>query len=129
MKRMRILVAEDNIINQKIIRIILDRSDCDYEIAQDGNEALNQYQSGAFDLILMDCQMPHLDGIQAAQKIREFESTQKMQRCCIIAMTANAMKGDKEKCLSAGMDDFLAKPFKSQQLTEILQIWRKDASE
>lgn len=123
MQKKRVLVAEDNLINQKVIRIILDRVGCEYEIAQDGIEALNQYQSGTFDLILMDCQMPNLDGIQAAQKIREFETSKNIPRCSIIAMTANAMKGDKERCLSAGMDDFLAKPFKSQQLTAIIEQW------
>jgi CheY-like chemotaxis protein len=121
--RLRILVVEDNIINQKVIRIILDHNCCQYEIARDGAEAVQMYENGVYNLILMDCQMPILNGLQASEKIRELEDKKKTRRCPIVAMTANAMQGDREKCISAGMDDFLSKPFKSKDLLEMLKIW------
>lgn len=120
---MLILVVEDNLVNQKIIRIILDRNGCNYIIANDGVEAVQMYQNERFDLILMDCQMPNLDGLQATAKIREIESSNQQLRCPIVAMTANAMKGDEEKCLAMGMDGFLAKPFKSQDLVQTINRW------
>lgn len=119
----KILVVEDNLVNQKVIRIILERGGYHYEIAQDGLEAIEKYQSDKYDLVLMDCQMPNLDGLSASIKIRELESIDKKSRCSIVAMTANAMKGDRERCLAAGMDDFLAKPFKSQDLISIISQW------
>jgi len=121
----RILVVEDNLINQKVIRIILDREGYQYEIATDGVEAIEKFANGDFQLVLMDCQMPNLDGLDACKKIREIEERQSKIRCPIVAMTANAMKGERERCLSFGMDDFLAKPFKSFELVSIIQIWNK----
>lgn len=118
---LKILVAEDNVINQKIIRIILDRNKCNYEMVEDGNKAVKMYESGAFNLVLMDCQMPDLDGLQASKLIRDFEKLKQLPRCYIVALTANTMLGDREKCISAGMDGFLSKPFKSQELVEILK--------
>lgn len=120
-----ILVVEDNLVNQKVIRIILEREGYHYEIATDGIEAIEKFRSGKFDLVLMDCQMPKLDGLDACQRIREIEVVQNKGRCPIVAMTANAMKGDRERCLSFGMDDFLAKPFKSIDLLSIIQTWGK----
>lgn len=122
---LKILVAEDNEVNQKVLRIILDKNGYTYEIVPDGIEALNKYKSGIYNLILMDCQMPQLDGLQTSKQIRMDENLQKKERCTIVAMTANAMKGDKEKCLEAGMDDFISKPFKSQDLLQVLQRWSK----
>lgn len=119
----KILVAEDNAINQKVIRVILNRMGYEYDIAEDGLMALSMYQSDDYSLILMDCQMPNLDGLKATEKIRDFEKSHKKTRCPIIAMTANAMTGDKERCLSYGMDDFLAKPFKAQDLVTIINRW------
>jgi two-component system sensor histidine kinase/response regulator len=119
----KILVAEDNLINQKVIRILLEKSGYKYELANDGIEALEKYNTGNYNLILMDCQMPNLDGLNAATKIREIESKNNKNRCPIVAMTANAMKGDRENCIAAGMDDFLSKPFKSFDLLKIIEIW------
>jgi CheY-like chemotaxis protein len=123
LKKLKILVVEDNLVNQKVLRIILDRNDCQYEIANDGAEAIQMFEKGKYNLILMDCQMPVLNGLQASQKIRELEQSKMVPRCRIVAMTANAMMGDREKCISAGMDDFLSKPFKSQDLLEMLKAW------
>lgn len=119
----KILIVEDNIINQKVLRIILDKAGCAYDVAEDGYQAIHKYQVGQYDLVLMDCQMPNLDGLQASEQIRHHESETRRERCPIVAMTANAMKGDKERCLSVGMDDFLAKPFKTADLIRIIQTW------
>lgn len=120
---MKILVAEDNLINQKIIRIILEKSGLEYEMVNNGQEAVASFESSKYSLVLMDCQMPVMDGIQASSQIRKLEQEKKSGRCAIVAMTANAMKGDKERCLAAGMDDFLAKPFKSQDLAKMISSW------
>ena len=117
------MVVEDNPVNQKVIRIILERGGYHYEIAMDGLEAVQKYQANAYDLVLMDCQMPILDGLSASASIRKFELASKKGRCPIVAMTANTMKGDEERCLAAGMDDFLAKPFKSQDLLKVINRW------
>ncbi|MBX9768987.1 MAG: response regulator [Bdellovibrionales bacterium] len=122
---MRILIAEDNIVNQKVLRIILERYGADYEIAETGAIAVEKFASGSFDLVLMDCQMPQMDGLEASRKIRELETQQSRKRTPIVAMTANAMKGDRERCLSHGMDDFLAKPFKSNELISVVETWER----
>ena len=122
----KILVAEDNPINQKVIRIILERMGANYEFAMDGSEAFSKFETGAYSLVLMDCQMPKLDGLQASKQIRELEGRTLQERCPIVAMTANAMKGDRENCISAGMDDFLSKPFKSQDLVQVVSKWIKE---
>jgi len=121
----RILVVEDNLINQKVIRIILEQNSLIYDIANDGLEAVSKYQGSKYDLILMDCQMPNLDGLQATQQIREYETKINKDRCPIVALTANAMSGDEDKCKAAGMDGFLSKPFKSQDLSNIIKKWGK----
>ena len=76
-----------------------------------------------YDIILMDCQMPNKDGFEATRDIRQFESTNNKKRCPIVAITANTMHGDKDKCLAAGMDDFLSKPFKSHQIIDMINKW------
>lgn len=119
----KILVVEDNPVNQKVIRIILERGGYQYEVAVDGQEAIQKYRTNIYDLVLMDCQMPNLDGLSASAKIRELETSTKKERCPIVAMTANTMKGDQERCLAAGMDDFLAKPFKSHDLVKVINRW------
>lgn len=120
---MNILIAEDNEINQKVLKAIFEKNKYQYEIASDGLQAYNLMKQKNFDLILMDCQMPILDGFQATKMIRETELKINKSRCPIVAITANAMSGDKEKCLEAGMDDFLAKPFKSQDILKIIEKW------
>lgn len=128
LKGLRILVAEDNFVNQKVIRIILEKAGCNYEIAEDGLQALKLYEQKEYDLVLMDCQMPQMDGLQTSIEIRNFEKLNQKQRCPIVAMTANSMKGDEERCISVGMDGFLSKPFKSQELVHIIGQWGRKGS-
>jgi CheY-like chemotaxis protein len=104
-----VLLAEDNPVNQKLAVRLLEKQGHSVAVAHDGQEALELQSKNAFDLILMDVQMPRMDGLEAAQAIREIEkATQK--RIPIIAMTAYAMKGDRERCLAAGMDAYVSKP-------------------
>ena len=122
-KKIKILIAEDNEINQKVLKAILDKSPFNYEIVADGTEATQFNSQNNYDLILMDCQMPNKDGFEATRDIRQFESTHNKKRCPIVAITANTMHGDKDKCLAAGMDDFLSKPFKSHQIIDMINKW------
>ncbi|MFN7729292.1 MAG: response regulator [Bdellovibrio sp.] len=118
------MIAEDNEVNQKVIRLILEKNGYQFSFAKNGLEAIQMYQNNTYQLILMDCQMPELDGLQACQEIRNIEKLRNSAtRCPIIAMTANTMLGDREKCLQVGMDDFLAKPFRSQDLLRMVSNW------
>ena len=124
----RLLVAEDNHINQMLIFQILKKLGYKAEMVADGNEVLAAVEQIHYDLILMDCQMPEMDGYEATEKIRQRElemaaSSNLRSRMVIIAVTANAMKGDREKCLQAGMDDYLSKPIQEDELTEVLNRW------
>lgn len=125
MKPLKILVAEDNEVNQKVLRFMLAKYGHTFEFANDGLEAIRKLGEGKFDLVLMDCQMPNLDGLEATQKIRANETAHQLERTPIVALTANAMVGDREKCLAAGMDDFLAKPFKIEDIKQKLLTWTK----
>jgi len=121
--KLYILLAEDNEINQKIIQYSLTNSGHEVDIAQNGQEAIDLYNKNPYDLVLMDVQMPILDGYAATRQIREIESAvpNGEKRIPIIALTANAMKGDREKCLTAGMDEYLSKPFTPQDLQGVIQ--------
>jgi CheY-like chemotaxis protein len=110
----RILLAEDNVVNQKVAVRLLEKMDYRVEVVPDGLTAVSAWQKGRFDLILMDCQMPHLDGYEATREIRRLEAGQR--RIPIVALTANAMKSDEEKCRAAGMDDFVSKPIDRAKL-------------
>jgi two-component system, sensor histidine kinase and response regulator len=125
---LRALLVEDNPINQEVACHMLTNLGCAYEVVDDGAKALAKWRSAAFDVILMDCYMPMMDGYAATRAIREIEAQQthgndKARRIPIIALTANAMAGDREKCLAAGMDDHLAKPFKREALSAVLERW------
>lgn len=120
-----VLVAEDNEVNQKLVSSILTKSGISYRIVSNGQEAIKMYENESFDLILMDCQMPIMDGFAATEKIREIEKNKSRKRVPIIAITANAMKGDREKCIGKGMDDFLSKPFRMSELLDIIGVWTK----
>jgi PAS domain S-box-containing protein len=113
--RLRILVAEDTLFNQKFIRRLLERRNHQATVVQNGIEAVETFLNGTFDLILMDVQMPEMDGFAATARIREIEKEQG-RHIPIIAMTAHAMKGDRERCLEAGMDDYVPKPISSDTL-------------
>ncbi|MCB0275659.1 MAG: response regulator, partial [Calditrichaeota bacterium] len=114
----RLLLVEDNKVNQKVAQKMLENLGYGVDIAGDGVEALKAVDHQTYDLIFMDIQMPNLDGLSATRAIREKESDQ--PPVPIVALTANAMKGDREKCLEAGMNDYLSKPFKKKELLEIL---------
>lgn len=118
---MRILLAEDNLINQKVAQKMLQNLGCEVMVVPNGEEAAKAALEGKFDAVLMDCQMPKLDGYGATQAIREQE--QSTGRVPVIAMTANAMKGDREKCLASGMDDYISKPVRQDVLAEALRRW------
>lgn len=119
---LRILLAEDNAINQKVAIRILERWGCEVTAVEDGFAATEAVKSGTFDVVLMDCHMPLMDGYEATAAIRVRES-RSGGHIPIIAMTANALDGDRDKCLAAGMDDYVRKPVKPQALLEALQPW------
>jgi signal transduction histidine kinase/CheY-like chemotaxis protein/HPt (histidine-containing phosphotransfer) domain-containing protein len=115
----RILLAEDNLVNQKVAVRLLERLDYHVEVVANGQAAIAAWQTGNFDLILMDCQMPQLDGYDATREIRRFE--QGKRHIPIVALTAHAMKGDEEKCRAAGMDEYLSKPIDRAKLAACLE--------
>jgi|GEM_PF-1399596 len=118
----RILLAEDNPVNQAVATEFLAALGCDVELAANGKEAVAAFEQGGFDAILMDCQMPEMDGFAAARAIRRHEKETRAEiRIPIIAVTANAYESDRQSCMDAGMDDYLAKPFNQDALQEILQ--------
>ena len=118
-----ILVAEDNTTNQDVIVFMLRSFGCEVDVASNGRDAVARVTEKSYDLILMDCQMPLMDGYQATTVIRQMEGDGLVDKTPIIALTANALEGDKEKCLAAGMDDYVSKPFKLEKLGTILETW------
>lgn len=116
---MTVLVAEDNPLNQKLILRMLEKLGCQAELATDGEEAVQKSAAADYALVIMDLQMPGVDGLEATQRIRERER-QQGGHLPIVALTANAMQGDREKCLQAGMDDYLIKPVSPEALQEVL---------
>lgn len=125
----RVLVVEDNAVNQEVAIGMLEKIGFNAEVADNGAEGLEMLAAGEFDLVLMDCQMPVMDGYAATGALRELEASESLvdpgtiRRMPIIALTANAMTGDSEKCLAAGMDDYLSKPFEASALEEKIVFW------
>ncbi len=116
-KTLRVLLAEDSLVNQRLAVALLKNQNCETIVAVNGQEALDHWRNGHFDLILMDIQMPEMDGLTATRTIREIERSTN-RHIPIIAMTAHAMQGDRERCLEAGTDDYLAKPIRPDQLRD-----------
>jgi len=117
-----ILIVEDNIVNQKVAGALLRKAGYIFEVAKDGREGVEMYIAGNYDAILMDCQMPEMDGLESTRRIRIHEE-QTGEHVPIIAMTANAMKHDIERCLAAGMDDYISKPVNPEVFSSILENW------
>ena len=123
--RAKVLVAEDNMVNQEVARAMLRDLGCEIRLADNGREALNALRSQAFDIVFMDCQMPEMDGFEAVRRFRsaaqaDFETALDTP---IVALTANALAGDQERCMAAGFDEYLPKPFKQQQIEALLVRW------
>ena len=120
---MRVLLAEDNEVNQHIVRLFLERSGFEVDTASNGIEALAAAAKGHYEFMLMDVQMPGMDGLEATAGIRRMEVEQKRDRMTIIALTANAMAGDRERCIDAGMDDYLTKPVSAEEIDNKIHLW------
>ncbi len=125
----KILVADDNIVNQEIVQMMLKPITSGLHFANNGKEALEMLGSRPYDLVLMDCMMPIMDGFEATAEIRRLQQLGELPSFPIIALTANAVEGDREKCIAAGMDDYLAKPFKTNDLHAILKKWLGDKAQ
>src|SRR5262249_20610177 len=133
----RVLLAEDNIVNAKLATRLLERLGCRVDIANNGMEALKMGQSIPVDIVFMDCQMPGMDGFEATRAIRAWERSSRVgalivgpatTRLPIVALTANAMQGDRERCLEAGMDDYITKPLSRRDLARVLEGTRPQST-
>lgn len=119
---MKILLVEDNLLNQKIVSFYLRKENHDISIASSGEEALNIYTESEFEIVLMDLMLPIMNGIETTREIRAFEQQQPARKkAFIIALTANTLDNDREQCLQNGMDEYMAKPFDIQKLNYILE--------
>ena len=114
-----ILLVEDNLLNQRIVTFSLQKYNHKVVIANNGLEAIDRFKEGDYDAVLMDIMMPYMDGLEATVKIRELENEMERERTPIIALTANTMDNDRDKCISYGMDEFMAKPFDIEKLKQI----------
>jgi CheY-like chemotaxis protein len=117
----RILIAEDNLINQKLVLQLLKRQGHQVDVAANGEEAVELFRRSPYPLVLMDAQMPEMDGYEATRIIRSLERGD--QRAIIIALTANVMSGDRDRCLEAGMDDYLPKPIQAHEFYDSINAW------
>jgi CheY-like chemotaxis protein len=117
----RVLLVEDNRVNQRLAERLLGKLQCRVDVAANGREALDMFQRLPYDLVLMDCHMPEMDGFEATRRIRALSTP--TRRVPIIALTASAMTGDREICLAAGMDDYVSKPIGKADLERVLNRW------
>jgi PAS domain S-box-containing protein len=127
----KVLLAEDNPVNQELGRLVLESFNCEVDVVENGREAVEAVFSAEYDLVFMDCQMPEVDGYQATRTIRQREAEMgtEARRVPIVALTAHAMDGDRERCLEAGMDDYAAKPFTAAQILVLLNRWCDESTE
>ncbi len=122
---MKILLVEDNLLNQKVVTFNLRKQNYNVIAVTNGPDALQQFNDNKFDLILMDIMLPEMDGYEITMKIRELENEKGVsKKVPIIALTANALDNDKDKCLQAGMTDYLSKPFTSLELNEMIEKYK-----
>ncbi|MEQ8767894.1 MAG: ATP-binding protein [Planctomycetota bacterium] len=119
----RVLVAEDNVVNLKVVSGFLGKLGCEIVVAQNGLEALDLFRRGSFDIVLMDCMMPEMDGLEATRQIRAFEKSKGRRATPIVALTAKAMPGDREACSVVGMNDYLTKPVRKDELSQMIHRW------
>lgn len=127
MRHLHILLAEDGEMNMQLAHIMLSELDCEVDDAHDGHQAIEKARQKNYDLILMDCMMPIMDGYEAAGQIRHRENQLGMKPVPIIALTANATESDRQRCLASGMNDYLAKPFSSDELKQRIAFWTNSA--
>ena len=117
-------MVEDNVVNQKVAMRMLVKMGYEVDLAEDGRQALERLAAARYDAVLMDCQMPEMDGYEATRHIRDLSSAVLDHDVPVIAMTANAFAEDRERCLAAGMNDFLSKPVDRATLEQMLEKWR-----
>jgi CheY-like chemotaxis protein len=118
---LNVLLVEDNVINEKVAVALLEKRGCRVAVARDGEQALAALEQDRYDVVLMDMQMPVMDGLEATRRIRHREAQTGRSRTSVLAMTANAMAEDRAACLAAGMDDHIAKPIRPDELMERLR--------
>lgn len=119
---MKILLVEDNLMNQKVVMFNLKKLNCEITAISNGKEALEDFKKNKYDLVLMDIMLPEMNGYEITVEIRKFEKIKKIKNPInIIALTANTFENEKEKCLNVGMNDYLAKPFTAKQLIETIE--------
>jgi CheY-like chemotaxis protein len=119
---LKILLVEDNLMNQKVVMFNLKKLNCDITPVSNGKEALENFKNNSYDLILMDIMLPEMNGYEITTEIRKFEKIKEIKNpVTIIALTANTYENDKEKCLSVGMNEYLSKPFSAQQLIKLIE--------
>ncbi|WP_422382802.1 response regulator [Marinicellulosiphila megalodicopiae] len=126
-EKIKVLLVEDNFVNQQVALSLFEQLDCEVDIAENGQQALDilNKKINYFDIVFMDCQMPVMDGYTASHQIRLGKAGSENSEIVIVALTANAMKGDKEKCIASGMTDYLSKPIDENELTEIVNKYIK----
>ena len=117
---LRILVAEDNPVNQKYLSRLLQRMGCRYDVVGNGNDAVRRLETGEFDLVLMDVMMPEMDGYEATRAIRNIPRYATLP---IVALTAKAMKDDRARCIESGSSDYITKPVDAERLLSVLRVW------